>query len=149
MKVIIWSFWSYCQKDYSLLGLLVTLATVADSKQGLGTVMNYLSYIFSLLKPLNLISSVSSWCHHEDHKTWWKAQWAFKTFIYLWLVLTPKSKNAQPWTDPLACLLLILTLLALGNNTGTSLKFRQPCWMYSCWIFINRKKRVISACSPP
>lgn len=33
---------------------------------------------------------------------------------------------------------LVVTFLAFGNSTGTSLKFKQPCWMNSFWI-CNRR----------
>lgn len=31
------------------------------------------------------------------------------------------------------------TVEALGNSTGTSRKFKQPCWMNSFWIWVQRK----------
>lgn len=32
---------------------------------------------------------------------------------------------------------LLLTFVALGNSTGTTLKLLLPCWMYSVWICVH------------
>lgn len=72
---------------------------------------------------------------HPNHKKGKKK----KKAIFIW-----KRELSEDWElkglRSRKCSFHELTLVALGNSTGTSLKFRQPCWMNSFWICANGKR---------